>query len=269
MALSFPVTPAATACNRRARSAFTLVELLVVIGIIALLISILLPSLSKANEQAKRIACASNVRQFCTALLMYADENKGRLMDVGNHNKQWNNSGNTAMSNGIQTIHPAARDLLVDQYKLTRRMFFCPSNVDMDDGNNWERTDLNNFAFTGYMFIAGRKELNVSKTQTTTFKGFEEVPDGIQIAPGPKLTGPKAYYEVLVADTTRSWQNTLSPSNHIRGEDPTGYLPRGNGGANIGFIDGHVEWKPQNSMGQESTGGRRNFYGLDLVRYYF
>src|SRR5688572_19950011 len=129
MRFSSPAVPAAATCNRRARSAFTLVELLVVIGIIALLISILLPALSRANEQAKRIACASNVRQFATSLLMYAGENKGRLMDVGNHNHQWDNSGNKSVSNGIQTIHPAARDMLVEQYGMGRRMFFCPSNV--------------------------------------------------------------------------------------------------------------------------------------------
>lgn len=255
--------------DARRRRGFTLVELLVVIGIIALLISILLPSLSKAQEQARRIACASNVRQFCTSLIMYAGENKGRLMDVGNHNKQWNNSGNTSVSNGVQTMHPAARDLLVEQYKMTRRMFFCPSNVDMDNGSNWSRSDLNDFAFTGYMFLAGRTELSKPKAQITLFKGFEEVPDGIQVVPGPKLTGRKAFYEVLVGDTSRSWQNQLSPSNHLYGDDSTGYLPRGNGGGNVGYIDGHVEWKHQNSMGQERTGGRRNFYGLDNVRYYF
>jgi prepilin-type N-terminal cleavage/methylation domain-containing protein/prepilin-type processing-associated H-X9-DG protein len=62
---------------------FTLVELLVVIGIIALLISILVPSLSRARETTQRIACLSNMRQLGMAMIMYTQENRGKFPAVG------------------------------------------------------------------------------------------------------------------------------------------------------------------------------------------
>lgn len=64
---------------RRTRAAFTLVELLVVIGIIAVLISILLPSLARARQAAITVSCSANLRQVGQALMLYADSNKGKM----------------------------------------------------------------------------------------------------------------------------------------------------------------------------------------------
>ncbi|HSZ58779.1 MAG TPA: type II secretion system protein [Tepidisphaeraceae bacterium] len=63
--------------SRRARSAYTLLEVLVVIGIIALLVSILLAVLSKARETARRTACENNLQVIAKAILLYVNDNDG------------------------------------------------------------------------------------------------------------------------------------------------------------------------------------------------
>jgi prepilin-type N-terminal cleavage/methylation domain-containing protein len=63
--------------------AFTLIELLVVIAIIAVFMAILIPTLSAARDQARRVHCMSNVKTLLLAWLMYKDDNDGKL--VGGH----------------------------------------------------------------------------------------------------------------------------------------------------------------------------------------
>src|SRR2546423_1881665 len=81
--------------------AFTLVELLVVIGIIAVLLAILLPILGKARQGANRVACASNLRQIGQAVVMYATANDGCFPSAGNYAETYNRWG------GKQGTHAA------------------------------------------------------------------------------------------------------------------------------------------------------------------
>ena len=106
------------------RRAFTLVELLVVIGIIALLISILMPALSKAREQANAVKCMSNQRNLGNALIMFTNEHKGYLP------KAWFNDGPSPGRQTWRWRDPMwGWDYILSQYMSgEKEVFRCPSD---------------------------------------------------------------------------------------------------------------------------------------------
>jgi prepilin-type N-terminal cleavage/methylation domain-containing protein len=96
---------------------FTLIELLVVVAIIALLISILLPTLNAVRERSKKTACMANLHALGEVLVMYAQENSDRLPNL----------------NPVATINdPTGTNqvlvYLAQQYARNPKTFFCPSD---------------------------------------------------------------------------------------------------------------------------------------------
>lgn len=138
----------------RGHRAFTLVELLVVIGIIALLISILLPSLNKARRAAAAAACLSNVRQLLDATLMYANENKQTLPDGTFDNMPGTGYNPRAQGLpewspitwfGLNTyVHPFVGSLLKKYIGNNPNAFRCPAAPPDEDGANSQIVQGNN-----------------------------------------------------------------------------------------------------------------------------
>ena len=161
------------------RHGFTLVELLVVIGIIAVLIGILLPALNKARQNAKRVECAAYLRQIGVATIAYSNDNKGMLPP-----KRLDYTGSDTftpaftalyaldMKDGPPDSGSSVGRLVARKYLGNEKIEYCPSATDQGDPSR------STYYYNPHQAIYTKTGSDVQQDWWKSIKGFGKAPRG-------------------------------------------------------------------------------------------
>jgi len=246
---------------------FTLIELLVVVAIIALLIAILLPSLNKARDSAKKVQCGANLKGIGQTLSTYGAQYKDQLPIGGiigtnglpqavvppNGPCWWHDEAIPFMNlmMGVQNPGTNTSTSSLSAYSPNRKAFYCPANNEFNQDVNWTEGSGNSaYRSTGYSMLNSRSGVLASLTNAALVSFIRPAP-ALQayVVRLTDFTYPTDQEMALdditsdVAGTAAIWGetsgSTVFTTNH---KDKTRAL-----GANVLFGDMHVAWKPMPS----------------------